>query len=193
MISSICIYCGSNKGLNSEYALAASDLGRLLAEKNIRLIYGGGKVGLMGVVADAVLEHGGSVTGVVPTFLSEREVLHHHLSELITVSTMHERKQVMADMADGFIAMPGGLGTLDELFEILTWHQLHLHRKPIGVLNVRGYFDPLIKMLDNMVSEGFLHSANREILIASEDIYTLLQQMTGYKPSEERNWYVDVR
>ena len=193
MISSICVYCGSNKGNSPEYAIAAADFGRLLAEKNIQLVYGGGQVGLMGIVADAVLEHGGKAVGITPTFLTEREIHHHQLSELIVVDTMHERKQMMADMADAFVALPGGLGTLDELFEILTWHQLHLHRKPIGLLNVNGYFDPVIQMMDNMVKEGFLHGANRNIIINSDDIYDLLQQLSGYKPSEERNWYVDVR
>lgn len=193
MISSICVYCGSNTGISPDYAVAAADLGRLLAEKNIKLIYGGGQVGLMGILADAVLEHGGKVIGIVPTFLAEREVHHHHLSELISVNTMHERKQLMADLSDAFIAMPGGLGTLDELFEIMTWHQLHLHRKPIGLLNVKNYFNPLKTMIDSMVKEGFLHQANRDILIDSEDMYELLQKISGYKASEEKNWYVDVR
>jgi uncharacterized protein (TIGR00730 family) len=157
------------------------------------MVYGGGQVGLMGIVADAVLQNGGKVTGITPEFLADREVHHHHLSEMIVVKTMHERKQMMADLADAFIAMPGGLGTLDELFEILTWHQLHLHRKPIGLLNVNGFFTPLLAMLDAMVKEGFLHEANRSILIDDEDPHILIEKLSGYRPSENRNWYVDVR
>ncbi|MBI3232903.1 MAG: TIGR00730 family Rossman fold protein [Bacteroidetes bacterium] len=137
---------------------------------------GGGQVGLMGIVADAVLEHGGRVVGITPTFLTEREVHHHQLSELIVVETMHERKQLMADMADAFVALPGGLGTLDELFEILTWHQLHIHRKPIGLLNVNEYFNPIISMMNNMVKEGFLHGANRDILIVYMFFVFLINQ-----------------
>lgn len=193
MISSICVYCGSNQGNRSVYAEVAKQFGQALAEKNITLVYGGGQVGVMGIVADAVLHHGGKVIGVTPDFLVEREVHHQELSELIVTKTMHERKQIMADLSDAFVALPGGLGTLDELFEILTWHQLHIHRKPVALLNVDGYFSPVLTMMNQMVSEGFLHHANRDILIDSEDIYDLLQLLTGYKPSEERNWYVDVR
>lgn len=193
MISSIGVYCGSNAGNKPIYAETARLFGRMLAEKNITLVYGGGQVGIMGLVADEVLKFGGKVIGVTPEFLADREVHHRELTELIVTKTMHERKQIMADLSDAFVALPGGLGTLDELFEILTWHQLHIHRKPIALLNVEGYYTPVLKMIDKMVHEGFLHQANRSILIDSDDMYTLWQQLTGYKPSEERNWYVDVR
>lgn len=193
MISSICVYCGSNQGNKPEYAEVAAQFGCLLAEKNIKLIYGGGQVGIMGIVADAALQHGGQVIGVTPDFLVEREVHHGRLTELIVTKTMHERKQTMADLADAFVALPGGLGTLDELFEILTWHQLHIHRKPVALLNINQYFNPIMQMMDGMVRDGFLHHANRDILLDSDDIYELLNMLTGYKPSEERNWYVDVR
>ncbi|MSQ79944.1 MAG: TIGR00730 family Rossman fold protein [Flavobacteriaceae bacterium] len=192
-MNSICIYCGSNVGKNPLYAEAAKEMGVLLAQKNIALVYGGGQVGLMGVVADAVLNSGGKVTGVIPQFLEEREVHHKHLTEQICVETMHERKQIMADLSDAFVALPGGLGTLDELFEIMTWHQLHLHRKPIGLLNVDGYFDALLTQIDRMVSDGFLHPANRDILVVETDAELILSSLSGYKPSEERNWYIDVR
>ncbi len=191
-MNSICIYCGSNVGKNPLYAEAAKEMGVLLAQKNIALVYGGGQVGLMGVVADAVLNSGGKVTGVIPRFLEEREVRHKHLTEQICVETMHERKQIMAELSDAFVALPGGLGTLDELFEIMTWQQLHLHRKPIGLLNVDGYFDALLTQIDRMVSDGFLHPANRDILVVEADAELILSSLSCYKPSEERNWYIDV-
>jgi uncharacterized protein (TIGR00730 family) len=163
-------------------------LGHLLAVRSIGLVYGGGNVGLMGVLADAMLEKGGTVTGVIPDFLLQKEVGHRGLSELIVVETMHERKAIMADRADSFMALPGGFGTLDELCEILTWSQLGLHRHPVGLLNLNGYFDGLIAFFDHMTQQGFLHQKNREILLVHEDTERLLQLMDHYQPPQVEKW-----
>jgi len=158
----ICVFCGSSAGLNPVYADSARELGRLLAQKNYTLVYGGGNIGLMGIVADAVLESKGQVIGVIPDFLMQKEVGHTGLSKLEIVPSMHERKKRMADLSDAFITLPGGWGTLDETAEILTWKQLGLIHQPVGILNVNGFFDMLLKQLNLMVNDGFLKPANLE-------------------------------
>ncbi|MEM6343004.1 MAG: TIGR00730 family Rossman fold protein [Bacteroidota bacterium] len=187
-MKSICVFCGSNTGSNPVFTEAAVQLGQSLAARNIRLVYGAGNVGLMGVIADACLAAGGKVLGVIPGFLKAKEVCHTGLSELIVTETMHERKQIMADHSDGFIAMPGGFGTLDELCEILTWAQLGLHANPIGLLNVAAYFDHLIQMFDHMVGERFLAQANRELVLADVQPEALLQKMIDFDPPEVEKW-----
>jgi len=184
----ICVFCGSSSGTNSVYKDAALELGNLIAENNIELVYGGGNVGLMGFIADSVLGKNGKVTGVIPHFLAQKEVGHKGLSKMIFVDSMHERKQKMSELADGFIAMPGGFGTLEELAEILTWAQLGLVTKPIGILNVNGYYDNLLLMLDHMVAETFLKMENRNMLIAKDNSQELLTTMNAFVPSVIPKW-----
>lgn len=187
-IKSILVYCGSAKGNNTAYTEAAQRLGSVLAANKIQLIYGGGSIGLMGVVADTVMKNRGEVIGVIPKFLNVKEVGHGGLTSLIEVSSMHERKAKMEEMCDAVIAIPGGYGTLDELFEILTWSQLGLHKKPIGILNVNGYFNGLIAQLDTMVKEGFLSPANRRLLIESDDVTELLNLLSDFRPESGTKW-----
>lgn len=187
-MKSICVFCGSNAGGARVYKDLAKELGYLLAENQQTLVYGGGNVGLMGIIADACLEKGGEVVGVIPGFLQDKEVGHDGLSEMIVVNTMHERKQRMADLSDGFVAMPGGFGTMDELCEILTWGQLGLHGNPIGLLNVNGYFDPLISMFDHMVAERFLNPQNRAMVLVDQQPRQLLQLMDAYQPPDVEKW-----
>src|SRR4051812_36123772 len=160
----LCVFCGSSSGFRPAYAEHARRLGEEMAARGLGLVFGGGHVGLMGVVADAVLRRGGEVVGVIPQALADKELAHRGLTELRVVSTMHQRKALMADLADGFAALPGGFGTADELFEILTWAQLGLHARPVGLLNVAGFFDPLLAWLDRTVSEGFLRPEHRGLL-----------------------------
>lgn len=176
-MQTLCVFCGSSAGFDPIYAQTASATGQYLAEHQMRLVYGGGNVGLMGLLADAALRHGGRVTGIIPHFLAQWEVAHRNLSELLFTETMHERKAQMADLSDGFVALPGGFGTLDELFEILTWAQLRLHQKPIGLLNVGGYFDPLLQMIEVMVERGFLKTQNRDLLHVGTSLDALLASM----------------
>jgi len=178
----ICVFCGSRPGLKPAYRAAAEALGQLLAERGIELIYGGGNVGLMGVVADACLAAGGRVVGVIPRALLEWEVGHEGLSRLEVVDSMHARKARMAELADAFIALPGGLGTFEELFEILTWAQLGFHNKPVGLLNVEAYYLPLIQMLERGVDEGFMKIENRGLLLVEDNLFTLLRAMGAYHP-----------
>lgn len=187
----IAIYCGSSAGPDASYRTQAAELGRCLAEKGIHIIFGGGKVGLMGIIADAALEAGGKVTGVIPGFLHVKEVAHSGLTELITVETMHQRKSLIEQMCDAAIALPGGFGTLDELFEMLTWAQLGLHDKAVGILNTNGFFDPLLAAVGRMVEEGFLKDINRDMLLVSEDIEELLERMHAYSPPRIRKWIMD--
>ena len=178
-MKSLCVYCGSSSGSSPAYAAAARELGQLLAAQQIELIYGGGRVGLMGVLADAVLEAGGRVQGVIPQSLANREVAHLGLTQLHVVDSMHQRKALMAELADGFLALPGGLGTFEELFEIWTWAQLGMHAKPIGLLNVAGYFDLLLEFLDHATDQQLLKPVHREVLSVStdpEEMLTLLRQ-----------------
>jgi len=178
----VCVFAGSSAGVRPEYMTAATDLGRVLAARGIGLVYGGARVGLMGAVADAVLTGGGEVTGVIPRSLVEKEVAHSGLTELRVVTTMHERKALMADLSDAFIALPGGWGTLDEFFEILTWAQLGLHCKPCGVLNVQGYFDRLLSFLDHSVEQGFVRREYGALLAVSDDPSTLLDALRAQTP-----------
>jgi hypothetical protein len=170
------------------YRETAESLGRHLAERKIRLVYGGGSCGLMGVVADAVIAAKGEVIGVIPKALERCEIAHYGLSELRVVNSMHERKALMAEMSDGFIALPGGLGTLEELFEVLTWSQLGIHSKPVAVLNVLGYFDPLLALLDRHVVEGFLRPEHRALLIHGDDVQELLEHMSEHRPTTLEKW-----
>ena len=175
----ICVFCGSNPGVRPEYARAARDLGSLLARRGIGLVYGGGAVGLMGAVADAALEAGGAVVGVIPQTLVARELAHPGLTELRIVRTMHERKATMAELSTAFVTLPGGFGTLDETCEMLTWAQLGIHAKPCGLLNVAGYFDPLLAFLERAVEEGFLHAEHRALVVQETDPARLVEQLLG--------------
>jgi uncharacterized protein (TIGR00730 family) len=185
---SVCVFCGSSSGLREAYAAAAGDLGRALAAGNIRLVYGGGHVGLMGVLADAALQGGGRVVGVIPQHLELKELAHRGLTELIVVHSMHERKQRMSDLADAFIAMPGGIGTFEELLEIMTWAQLGLHSKPIGILDVAGYYGPLVALLDSAVREGFLQSEHLQGIVVATDAAELLTRMALSQPPQVPKW-----
>ncbi len=173
----ICVYCGSRTGLHPAHRKAAMELGEQIAQRGLRLVYGGGNLGLMGVVADAVLSAGGEVIGVIPEILVQKEAAHRALTQLFIVSSMHERKAQMAELSDAFIALSGGLGTLDELFEILTWAQLGLHQKPCGLLNINGYYNHLIAFLDHAVAEGFIKASHREVLLVSDSPSVLLEQL----------------
>ena len=185
---SLCIFCGSSPGARPEYRDAARTLGATLAERRIRLVYGGGHVGLMGVVADAVLEAGGDVVGVITDGLQAREVGHTALPDLRVVRTMHERKAMMASLADAFAALPGGAGTLDELFEAWTWTQLGIHNKPVGLLNVIGYFDPLIAFLDRAVEERFIRAEYCEALVVADRVEALLDGLAAASPVRSDKW-----
>ncbi|MEN8155570.1 MAG: TIGR00730 family Rossman fold protein [Bacteroidota bacterium] len=184
----IAVFCGSSAGTNGVYKEEAVRVGRILAEKKTQLVFGGGKVGLMGILADAALDAGGEIIGVIPRFLHVKEVAHDGLTEMVTVETMHERKALIHEMTDGVIALPGGFGTLDELFEILTWGQLGLHQKPVGVLNVNGYFTHLLKAIDSMVDEGFLTGINRDMVLVSDNIEELIDQMDAYTAPDLPKW-----
>jgi uncharacterized protein (TIGR00730 family) len=191
-MKSVAVYCGSSSGANGVYREQAAGLGSLLVKNGIHVIYGGGKVGLMGAVADAVLAAGGQITGVIPDFLKLKEVAHDGLSELICVENMHKRKALINDMSDGAIALPGGLGTLDELFEMLTWGQLGLHAKPVGLLNTNNYFLPVLRAIEQMISEGFLKERNWEMILVSEDMQDLLVKMKTYKAPKFPKWILDA-
>jgi len=177
LIRSICVFCGSRHGRDPVYTAAARELGRLMAERGIRLVYGGGRVGLMGEVADAVLADGGQVIGVIPTLLVEKEVEHRGLTQLHEVGSMHERKALMEQLSDAFVVLPGGFGTLDEACEILTWGQLGLHRKPLGLLNSAGYYDRLLAFLDHARDEDFLSDHNRDRVLVETDVTALLDRL----------------
>ena len=179
-MNSICVYCGSKFGTNAAFKAQAQALGKLLAMQKITLVYGGGCVGLMGTIADAVLENDGEVVGVLPSFMNEIELRHEDLTEMILVDSMHQRKLKMAELADGFIAMPGGLGTLEELSEILTWVQLQLIQKPVGILNVDNYYHHLIALLDHMVNEALLKAENRDFLLVESDPAKLVEGLKNF-------------
>lgn len=184
----LCVYAGSSSGLREQYADTARDLGRAFAEHGIELIYGGGRVGLMGEIANTVLTHGGRVVGVIPRFLEQKEIAHTGLTELIVVDSMHERKKRMFDLSDGFIALPGGLGTLEELFEVLTWAQLGLHIKPCALLNAANYFDPLIAFLDQSVSQEFVKPQHRQMILVDDSVPGILKKMQTYQAPETEKW-----
>ena len=177
MAKYLAVYCGAASGVNAEYVRQTAALGKWMAKSNIHLVFGGGRVGLMGVLADAVLENGGEVVGVIPDFLYRREVGHDDVTELIKVHSMHERKLIMFEKADAFLALPGGFGTLDELFEMLTWSQLQLHKKPIGLLNMLGFYDGLLQHIEHMQIEGFLHASVNDLLLVGNDPQYLLNLM----------------
>lgn len=187
-MNAICVFCGSHPGNDPAYAEAASQLGRTLAERDITLVYGGGHVGLMGVVADAALGAGGEVLGVMPRALVDREIGHTGLTKLHVVQSMHERKALMSKLSEGFIALPGGNGTLEEFFEVLTWAQLGEHAKPCGLLNVAGYYDPLITVFDRMVDRAFLKEEHRKLVLVEEEPMTLLKRFEGYEPPKTVKW-----
>ena len=178
MLKRICVFCGSNSGANPAYALAAQEVGRLFCERGIVLVYGGGSVGLMGTLANACLSEGGRVIGVIPRALADREIAHTGLTELRIVSSMHERKATMADLSDAFMALPGGYGTWEELFEILSWSQLGIQQKTCGLLNVNGYYDPLLELADRAVTEGFLRATPRGLLLSDDDPERLLERLS---------------
>ncbi|NMH86138.1 LOG family protein [Flavivirga algicola] len=184
----ITVFCGSSSGTEDVFEVKAKLLGQKLARENIGLVYGGAKVGLMGAVANGVLMEKGTVIGVLPHFLKSKEIAHQELTELILVETMHERKTKMNDLCDGVITLPGGFGTLDEFFEMLTWGQLGLHKKPIGVLNINGFYDDLINLLNTMVNKGLLKEVNREMVLISDDIDNLLFKMKNYKAPTAGKW-----
>jgi uncharacterized protein (TIGR00730 family) len=182
------VYCGSSPGADPQFAAAAAALGRLLARHGIRLIYGGGHVGLMGVVADAALSEGGEVHGVITQALEEKEIAHHGLTTLKVVETMHERKAAMADMADGFIMLPGGFGTLDEFFEAVTWTQLGVHAKPCGALNVNGFFDPLLGLFARATQQEFLRPEHRDLVIVEADPALMIRRLGSWVPLTVPKW-----
>jgi len=184
----IAVYCGSNKGVRPDYAAAAAALGALLAREKIELVYGGGMVGLMGVVADAVLKHGGHVIGVIPEKLVIKEVVHEKLPDLRVVKDMHARKALMAELSDGFIALPGGYGTFEEFFEVLAWGQLGWHQKPFGLLDTAGFYRPLLTFLDHTMAEGFIRPQHRQLVLVADGAEKLLQTMKEFRPATEVKW-----
>lgn len=184
----ITVFCGSSFGTDKIYKEQAALLGQTLAKQNIELVYGGANVGLMGAVADGSLNEGGKVIGVLPDFLRSKEIAHTGLTELILVESMHERKTKMNDLCDGVIALPGGFGTLDELFEMITWAQLGLHKKPIAILNINGFYDSLIELIQTMTDKGLLKEANQKMLLVSDNIEDLLDKMKNYIPPTVGKW-----
>ena len=187
-MKNITVFCGSNSGFRTDYAEAAQTLARLFVRQNIRLVYGGGNVGLMGIIADEVMRLGGEVVGIIPESLDKKEVGHRGVTELRVVGSMHERKAQMAELADGFIAMPGGIGTFEEFFEILTWAQLGFHEKPCAILNIAGYYDGLLALCDNAVKEGFLRPAHRQLILEDSNPEILLEKMSNLKPLPVEKW-----
>lgn len=187
-MKNICVYCGSSIGRQETYASAARELAKELVARNLGLVYGGASVGIMGVMADAVLQLGGQAVGVIPQALARKEIAHQHLTELHITKSMHERKTLMAELSDGFIALPGGIGTLEELFEIWTWAQLGIHAKPCGALNVAGYFDTLTTFLDHTVAEQFVKPPHRALLIVEQEPEVLLARFASYKAPAIPKW-----
>jgi uncharacterized protein (TIGR00730 family) len=187
-MNTVCVFCGSSTGNNSKYSAAAKHLGQLLAERKLTLVYGGGNIGLMGEIANSVLAHQGKAIGVIPQFLVDKELVHEKLSEVKIVKSMHERKAMMAELADGFIAMPGGFGTLEETVEILTWAQLGLHRKPIGLLNVDEYFNFLYEFFEHMVKEAFLHTEYKDMILIKDDSAEMLDSLVRYQQPDIDKW-----
>jgi len=184
----ICVYCGSNPGKSAEFLASARTLAGELVQRDIGLVYGGASVGIMGEIADTVLARGGEVIGVMPQALVDKEVSHTGLTELRVVNSMHERKEIMADLAQGFIALPGGLGTMEEIFEVLTWAQLGFHQKPCALLNVKGYYNRLTQFLDHAVAQGFIAETHREMLLVEENPHSLLEIMASYSAPAVDKW-----
>jgi len=191
MIKRICVFCGSNTGKNQSYVEQAQKLGQIMAANGIGLVYGAGGIGLMGAVANTVLEASGEVIGVIPYSLATKERAHANATTRV-VNTMHERKAMMADLSDAFIAMPGGFGTFEELLEIITWGQLGIHQKPIGVLNVAGYYDPLLTMIDRAIEEGFILPHYRQLIVVASDAEALLERLFRYEPLEGIVKWIDM-
>lgn len=187
-MKSIVVFCGSSEGNDPKILNVAYELGAELASRQIKLIYGAAKIGVMGRLAVGALDHQGEVIGIIPGFLKLKEVVHQELTELITTETMHQRKLAMYELCDGVITLPGGFGTLEELLEILTWSQLGLHQKPIGLLNINGFFDPLLQMFEEMVQSGFLKQQNKDLLIVESSIDGLLDKMQNYEPAWVPKW-----
>lgn len=185
---SVCVFCGSSRGANPAIIAAAQQFGALLAERDIELIYGGGSVGLMGELADSVLSNGGRVVGVIPQFLLDKEVGHVGLTQLKVVNTMHERKALMAELSDAFVALPGGIGTFEEFFEVWTWGQLGLHAKPYALLNVANFFDPLLAFLDHVVAERLLRNEHRRLLLVESEPVKLLDKLMAARPTQLPKW-----
>ena len=184
----ICVFCGSKTGNDDRFRTAAVELGQRMAALNIGLVFGGGSVGLMGVIADAVLAEEGDVIGVIPGMLSVKELLHPDVADTRITADMHERKATMAELADAFIAMPGGFGTFEELFEVITWAQLGIHRKPIGLLNISGFFDPLVRMVDHAIDAGFIKESNRRLILVEEQPDMLLSRLRKYEMPAVKQW-----
>lgn len=187
----LCVYCGSSSGSSNVYLAAARELARLLLQQEIGLVYGGSSLGIMGALADTMLEGGGNVTGIIPNALHGKEIAHRGLTELHVVDSMHERKSLMAVLSDGFIAMPGGFGTLEEIIEVVTWGQLGFHDKPCGLLNVAGYFDQLLAFLDHSREQGFMHAEHRRMLLVADAPAGLLEQFEAYTPPMIDKWRND--
>jgi len=187
-MDAVCVFCGSSAGEQAIYSEVAAELGISFAQQNITLVYGGAKVGLMGIIADEVLNNGGKAIGVIPRFFSSKEIAHDNLTELIFVDSMAERKKVLADISDAFIALPGGFGTLDELFEMMTSSQLDIHRKPVGILNINHYYDHLIKQVDFMVTEKFMRSIHRQMMVDDSSIDGLFDKMRTYEAPVQEKW-----
>jgi uncharacterized protein (TIGR00730 family) len=190
-MNSICVFCGANFNGDPLLAAAIEQLAEIMAARNITLIYGGGKVGVMGLLADAVLAKGGKVVGVMPGFLMDKEIAHKGLTELHVVENMHHRKQLMSDLCDGFITLSGGLGTMEEFFEVLTWLQLGLHNRPVGILNINGFYDLLLQQLDLMVEQRFLKPVNRQLVLSSNDPIELINLMENFKADIDDVWFRD--
>lgn len=186
----VTVYCASSSGKDPQFKETAIQLGAELAKQKIQLVYGGAKVGLMGAVADGIINNGGQAIGVLPHFLAEKELAHESLTEMILVDTMHERKAKMAELCDGIITLPGGFGTMEELFEMLTWAQLGLHHKPIAILNVGGYYDALLTFVETMIKSGLLKEEYRKMLLVSDNITDILEQMKNYKAPANDKWFV---
>jgi len=184
----VCVFCGSNDGVDPAYREAAAELGTLLAARKMGLVFGGGSVGLMGAIADAALEAGTEVIGVIPRPLATKELLHPRVPDMRCVDDMHQRKALMAELADAFVALPGGYGTFEELFEVITWAQLGFHRKNIGLLNVAGYFDPLVRLIDHAVDRGFIKADHRRLIVVARQPDELLDQLAAHQLPEVRKW-----
>jgi uncharacterized protein (TIGR00730 family) len=184
----ICVFCGSNPGVDVRYGAAAAELGGLLVRRGQSLVYGGGSVGLMGIVADAVLAAGGEIVGVIPRMLATKELLHPGVSDMRQTADMHARKAMMAESSDAFIALPGGYGTLEEFFEIVTWAQLGIHAKPVGLLNVAGFYDPLVRMIDHAIAEGFIKVEHRDLIVVEERPDALLDRLDAHEMPAVRKW-----
>ena len=190
-VERICVFCGASPGARPEYRAATAELARLLVAEGIGVVYGGGGVGLMGALADAVLTEGGEITGVIPRSLVDREIAHRDVSDMRVVGSMHERKALMADLADAFVALPGGIGTLEELFEVYTWAQLGLHQKPCALLNVEGYYDDIADFLRHAVAERFLREETRELLMVESDPATLIERLHSFEPRAAAPKWID--